>query len=70
MVHIELVTGKKITVKGTLHDVVGTSGPIFRLTMVTFERVWNMDGKRYVVESEEQQIFLHEDKIVYMYESQ
>tara|TARA_R110000744_G_scaffold198858_1_gene318086 strand:+ start:526 stop:723 length:198 start_codon:yes stop_codon:yes gene_type:complete len=63
MIHIELVTGKNIRVKGILHDVAKATEPILRLTMVTSERVSHDD-----YESVEQEIFLHEDKIVYMYE--
>ena len=66
MVHIELVTGKQIKVKGILlHDIrhmIMTSGSILKLTMVTSERVSHND-----YESVEQEIFLHKDKIVYMY---
>ena len=67
MVHIELVTGKSIRVKGILvnnlrHKIM-TSGPILKLTMVTSERVSSND-----FESKEQEIFLHQDKIIYFYE--
>ena len=68
MTHIELVTGKKIIVKETLHEIADMSGPIFKLTMITSEGVWSSEGMCYVTDIKEQEIFLHEDKIVYMYE--
>ena len=63
MVHIELVTGKSIKVQQTPYQLTNASGSVFRLTMVTSERVWDDD-----YESVEQEIFLHKDKIVYFYE--
>ncbi len=61
MTHIELVTGKEIIVKETIHEIAEMSGPTARLTMITSERVWDIEIK-------EQEIFLRDDKIVYFYE--
>ena len=68
MTHIELVTGKKIRVKETIHEIAERPGPFARLTMITSERVWSTDGKCYLTDIKEQEIFLREDKIVYLYE--
>ena len=64
MVHIELVTGKQIKVKGILlHDIrhmIMTSGSILKLTMVTSEETWSRDGDGMCLimemEEKEQQI--------------
>tara|TARA_R110002167_G_scaffold365135_1_gene588885 strand:+ start:18 stop:242 length:225 start_codon:yes stop_codon:yes gene_type:complete len=68
MTHIELVTGKKIRVKETLYEIAEVSGPIFRLTMVSSKRVWNSAKQSWTNNPKEQEIFLREDKIVYVYE--
>ena len=68
MVHIELVTGKQIKVQQSLYQLTNASGSVFRLTMVTKKIIRGTAGQGLVTEPREQEIFLHKDKIVYMYE--
>ena len=68
MTHIELVTGKKIIVKETIHDMANMTKPTVRLTMISQKRRYDEASKRFVIGREEQEIFLLKDMIVYMYE--
>ena len=68
MTHIELVTGKSITVKETIHELASMTKPIFKLTMVSQKKVWSSAKQSWTDNPKEQEIFLHEDKIVYLYE--